>query len=155
MTRSVIIGIIILLLLILIVKQYSHKSHKDTFLNGVWNADKEFLEQSDLKEMHLFVAPQLERGMLKAFLLMSDKNGDTITKQVIWIKNPFFGGDSNIIYSDKDFTAIPETVRFDIDPMKGTLMVYSGSKLYGFLIKNNEMSLIANETYNSTPSPPN
>jgi hypothetical protein len=144
------VGIVILLIILIVYRLYDTKRKQDAYLMGIWSGDKEFLKQSDLKDMHLFIAPIKDNGKLKAFLTISDKDGDTITNQVIWIDNSMLANKITITYSDNNFTAIPSSVTFNIDYDKGTLMVYADSKLYAFLIKNNEMSIVANDTYTNT-----
>lgn len=143
------IGAIVLLVFLLIYCSYL-KQKQDKYLAGIWSGDKEFLESSHLKDFHLFIAPTRDNGKLKAFLTISDENGDTTTAQVIWINNSAFNNKAQFIYSDSDFTSIPENVSLIIDQIKGTMMIYADSKMYGFLIKNNEMSIIANEKYETT-----
>lgn len=146
-----IIGLIVLLILLIIYKSYCYIQQKqDKYLMGIWSGDKEFLKQSDLKDMHLFIAPIRDNSKLKAFLTITDKDGNFITNQVIWINNSTISNKVDITYSDNDFTAIPANVTFNIDYDKGTLMIYADSKLYAFLIKNNEMSIVANDTYTNT-----
>jgi hypothetical protein len=142
------IGVVILIIFLLIVKYYL-RQRQDKYLAGIWTGDKEFLNNSQLKDFHLFIAPVRDGGKLKAFLTMSDSNGDTITTQIVWIDNSPFNNRIKFVFSDSDFAAIPENATMNIDKDKGTMMIYADSKLYGFLIKNNEMSIEANDKYES------
>lgn len=149
--ESVYIGALVLLFIIILYKYSCIVQKKnDSFLAGIWSGDKEFLKQSELKDLQLFIAPTRDSGKLKAFLTMTDLNGDIVTAQVMWITNSVFSNRVHFIYNDATFEAIPPDATMHIDPNKGTMMIYSGGKLYGFLIKNNETSMIVNETYANT-----
>jgi hypothetical protein len=136
------IGLLILLLIIIVL--YWRKSAKEQFMYGFWSADDEFLRKSDLSDMHLFIAPDK-----KAFLVMTDKNGDFISNQIININTSLFTNTASISYDDKTFDAIPGRVKLDIDSSKGTMLLYDGSKVYGCLIKDNKTSMIANNAYSA------
>lgn len=145
------IGLLILLFIVFLVKYYYYlRRIQDKYLAGIWSGDKEFLKKSELKDLQLFIAPERDSGNLKAFLTMTDKDGDVITMQVIWINNSAFNSNIKFIYSDKDFSAIPVNATMNVDHDKGTMMIYADSKLYAFLIKNNEMSMVANDTYTAS-----
>ena len=136
------IGLLILLIIIIVL--HWKRSAKEQFMAGFWTADDEFLRKSSLSDMHLFIAPDK-----KAFLVMTDKNGDFISNQIINIKPSLFTNNAYISYDDESFDAIPNCVKIDIDNNKGTMLLYEGDKVFGCLIKDNKTSMIANNAYSS------
>jgi hypothetical protein len=149
MYQSEILGCVIVVLIIIIIIYLSKRQQEQNkFIEGIWTGDAEFLKKSDLKQMILFISPNNKNKIQSnASLIMTDKNGDTITNQVVNIKRSLFSNNCNVKYEDESFTSIPTSVKMDVDINKGTMMLYDNTKVYGFLIKNNEASIIANETY--------
>lgn len=140
---------VVLFLIILILYKYTNycREKQDSFLSGIWSGDAEFLKQSNLKTLHLMIAPIRDSGKLKGFLSIVDNDGSDISNQIIWLDNSAFNNKVSITYTDPEFDAIPSNVTINVDINKGTMMIYADSKLYAFLVKNNEMSMISNETY--------
>jgi hypothetical protein len=163
--------VVVILIVVLVVLPFRIRDH-EKFLTGLWVGDPDFLERADLSAMFLYIAPceRLDGAWKRqGYLVMFDANGDQVSNQGIEVtyQRPFSRWGSALIshfsvrtqetyrISDAlitydDVGIMPDNMSLSLNTSEGTLALYSeygNRKLYAFLVKDNETSLLANTAY--------
>ncbi len=163
--------VIVVLIVVIAVLPFRIRDH-EKFLTGLWAGDPNFLEQAGLSAMFLYIAPceRLDGGWKRqGYLVMFDTHGDPVSNQGIEVayqrplsrwRSAFMShffvraretyriSDALITYDDAEI--MPKKMHLGLNTAEGTLTLYSedeGRKLYAFLVKDNETSLLANTVY--------
>lgn len=145
--KSILIAVFILLIII-IIGFYRYES----FLNGYWIGENNFLQKAQLDDFQLFIAPNGD-----GYLLITDQNGEFISNQAIKIKKSFdvwtllsplsflFSIESDkytrkiAIECDQN-TAIPKKLKMTVSLINNTLTLYDDKKIYAHMVKDNTIS---------------
>ena len=161
--------VVVILVVLLAVLPFRVRDH-EKYLTGLWVGDPNFLKQAGLSAMFLYMAPceQLDGDWKRqGYLVMFDAKGGQVSNQGIEVTYPrpfsrwrsafmshfcarvretYRISDALITYDDAEI--MPKKMHLGLNASEGTLALYSDDhKLYAFLVKDNETSLLANTAY--------
>ena len=170
---AIIIVIIIIIIAILNTSATSCNERYNNYLTGMWSGDPDFLKQSNLKDLQLFIAPP-EKNVRQGYIIMTDQDGNFLMNEPIEFKenvtnlkkwNAFNANrkktkDKFITHHSTDLessntdlstkmTEFPKNLKFGLSMCDGTLTIYDAdsNKLSAFLEKDLIGSAAAIEAY--------
>jgi hypothetical protein len=130
-------------------------------LSGFWTGDPFFLKQSGLRDMYLFLSPQ-KNNIRNGYLVMINNKGNFISNQTITLThntfinrlwpatktliNKSYRVSSNIEFDES--AIMPNNIYLSIEPSTGTLTIYDNEKIYAYLYRDNQTSVMATGQYN-------
>ena len=168
----VLLAAIIVILIILIAILVPRSRDFEKFLSGFWFGDPTFLKQAGLSEMYFYITPYERTGgkwYRQGYLVMIDTAGNMVSNQGIkitygclfrrWksvLKSHFTINSqetyqiprANLTYDDEE--VMPTEMHLGLNVTEGTLAIYDNHadhKIYAFLIKDNEASIIAHAEF--------
>ena len=158
--RTKIAVIIVAIIVILVIVAMPFVRKYDTMLGGMWVGDPEFLKQSKLSDMQLYISPGNTTAR-SGWLIMTDDKGEFICNTPIEFeyRYPFIlsrvwksmagvdemparisigveGGDKAIPF--------PEKMRMLFSIANGTITLFNKEKMFAFLYKDPLASRAAN-----------
>lgn len=165
----VLLAAVIVVVIVLIAIASPRVQNYEQFLSGFWSGDPTFLQEAGLSELYLYIAPCERAGgrwCRQGYLVMVDTTGGFVSNQGVeicysalpgrWgsaLKSHFSAGgqakykikNAELVFDDR--AVMPEDLSLDLNVTEGTLSLYDDTKLYAFLVKDNETSLAANAMY--------
>jgi hypothetical protein len=142
--------LVIIILLIILPKQ----ANNSNYLYGHWEGDEDFLQESGLQSMSLTLSKP-HGNNVDGYLLMISEDDDVVSNQVINLSGITSGGFSTLkshFSSSAEYKinnasvkcetddVIPKKINIAVDQSTGTMTLSTSDKLYGILIKDNEMT---------------
>src|SRR5574340_1109423 len=82
---AVCVAVVVVLLLVLVYLGAAARRRYEAYLSGLWVGDPSFLEQAQLQDLQLFLAP-CEGGRRQGYLIMTDLAGNFISNQAIELR---------------------------------------------------------------------
>lgn len=140
--------IVCLIILFYVINRYSHKSFANEFLEGVWNADDEYLGEAGLTELVLYIG-ELDNGSDRnAWIVMKSEDNILKNNKIQLNITPCWSFNSGNVYkfnvaSDDLSDMFDGTVTLSLNIVTGLLAIHDDDNLYMELYKNNILSEVS------------
>jgi hypothetical protein len=163
--RSLILAALVVIAVVIAAAVARATRRYEDYLGGLWVGDQAFLDQAQLKDMQLFLAPR-EGGSRRGYLIMTDAEGEFLTNQAFELReksrlrrwasalgslfrasHDAFRGVVAIEFDGGGDAAFPERLKLSLSVLDGTLTLYDDERVYAFLYKDLAASAPALEAY--------
>lgn len=146
---------------------------RDSQLTGVWTGEAGFLKESGLGQMYMYISPlepdaESKKWKRLGYLYMVDQDGQTVSEQALEFIYPgvfkrFMGSAMNAGPASGAYLMSPESIVHEksaifperphlaLNPAKGTLAIWDEETVFAYLVRDNEASLAAEESW-ETPA---
>jgi hypothetical protein len=169
--REIYLGIIIILLILLVTlvttNHCKQTAHVDEYLQGLWIADEDFCNDSEIDGMLIYIGPETE-GYRRAYLIMYQNNAIIAEKKIhmhlsSYIPKAWFASDIyyNIHIKDADVSELdddnaqsvseiklssimPNQMNLTLNLANGCMTWESDETVYAKLYKDNIASIPSN-----------
>ena len=151
---SLLLGALIVIIIIL-VWLCGRPSHLcECMLTGVWTADQDFLDQSGLSDMYMYVEEPagILRRTRQGYLVMVNNNGDFVSNQGFemcynrgWFRfgtDPYRVATVQFDFDQENFgdDAMPTLMDISLSPKNGSLVLHDADQVYACLWRDNQLS---------------
>jgi len=164
-----VIATTVVLVVVLILLNIIAKKRYDNYLSGLWVGDPGFLDDAQLSDLQLFIAPS-ESGCRQGYLIMKDVNGEFIANQAVTVydragmtrfsttlKSSFSTSydcrtttNFEIEYDNELEAPFPSDVQMTISILDGSMKIFDEDRVYAFMSKDMATSAAAISAYNDT-----
>ena len=171
--RATVVAMVVVAVLVLtalVIGVVAVRRYED-YLSGYWVGEPSFLEDADLSDMQLFLAPA-EGGRRQGYLIIADLEGALISNQAIEVRerapvqrwatalrsafavsrDAYSARRVEIAYDAAP--AMPEQLKMSLSVLDGTLTLYGGDAVYAFLTKDGPTSAAALAEWAAGPDGP-
>jgi hypothetical protein len=128
MIELIILSCVIVILVIYIT--YSNYKYYNSYLDGYYTGEPDFLDDADLTEFCLY----LNSG--DGYILMANADGDIIENQKITYKISFNFYSSTFTIKFDEMEILPKSLTLKVNPASGFLSLHDDKKTYAILIKD-------------------
>ncbi len=148
------VGVLIVLIILLVWLVGRPSQLCECMLTGVWTADPDFLEQSGLSDMYMYV--EEPTGVFtkerQGYLVMVNDSDDFVSNQGFqmrygrgWLRfgtEPYRIGSVQFDFDQEGFgdSAMPSTMDVSLSPKNGSLVLHDSDKVYACLWRDNQLS---------------
>ena len=149
---------ITIVVIVVIICTFSLRRYT-AFLSGLWVGDPDFLSSAQLQDFQLYIAPECQQG----YLIISDSDGEFIANLAFDLDvahstisaisaatrvADIYRTNCSIICDDP--IPFPTSIKIAISILNGTLTLYDDTRIYAYLIKDNQASTAADIAWQSS-----